>query len=1440
MNTQHLQWVVVPSGIRKQDGKTILTAAIAVQPRLEDDTTAPDVLKNWKDVLNFPAFLAECKIGLLLNGNPIAAASVNRISTPSEKAWKALFDDSTPVKPYQMRNITDHRIFTYPVKNVSEALVSVFKTMAKEYPESLPDLPSMVAPQSSLSKQQQPPQVPKVLGLLQDLIPTDDDDKRLDSIKQQFESDARRVAEILQRPETPRIEKIEKGQLPVRTTNPEAMLFSPGGLGTPKASMLQADLYHSSRSIPLAMKGTDGKQYYRAKRPQMRRPELDFHQVLGATREYPAVMRRLGIVIDVEFAVDGLPDTGWIAAAITLPGATQTPTTQSMPRTAYHIKTDGAPDFWYFLPRPADGSDIKDGVLCLNDPALFGTLQFDVDASVLKTLNYLRGMRHWIGKTRNMKREKRTAEPPSFRGTGLSLTRYRRGVRFAAAAIRNVQNHNRTVSNDVVTLYADDLMRGFRVDVWDDVSNTWRSLMERQATYGFIKAPEESITAIREEGTMSLGASRPLDAAAAPIRDLYAHEVIAQWEGWSLVVPRIGRFIDTDDSLSADTPKASDSASPDATMRYKLSTDFAVPAGSLPRLRFGRTYRMRARVADVAGGGLGLLNIPADNVACASKLTRYLRWDPVISPAITLVAKPVEGESLERMVIRNYNDGAVGSEPATSETSTRQFFPPVASVELCERHGKLDSSPTGPMRSDLYAVLAAKTALKTSDLPYQWYKQVFTTQTASDGTKVRIGQLVELGGLNTDPASEADRAVGLRYPIVPASVTTAPYLPDPMARGVVFANVPGMPAGQSKQITLAGETSAAIAANGGVVTVTFDPDSAWPDVRSIMLTLAEGTQQPAWNAASRTLTVYLPKGEQAWITFGSTVGDTQAECNDVVKLHGLWDNYASAGLAPQRLESLARGLGWQITPGRTLHLVHATQRPLTAPVIDTAPTVARGFGDTSADLVFTGVDVHGRTTQKVDVVSSWLMDTDDPLKDAPEQSAEKAVVFEHHIEERTDTQFTRQHTQEFGDTKYRRVRYAPIATTRFREYLPSMLALDADKLTRQSEGIEVDVLNTKRPDMPSVLYAIPSFRWPDVEKTMVDGFVSSTRKGGGIRIYLDRPWYSSGNGELLGVILYTGKTFQAPANPPTEGNNGNKSKFSPLPKGVGKALSAIESSEMAGLGSALQTFGLAANSKVEIPETLTPYVTQWGLDPIWLSKPTPSDNSPRVQNFVEPAAVNLDVSLEELGPKHRFAVVGFKPEFDPVRKLWFCDIEIDPGESYYPFIRLALVRFQPKSLDDSATGNDVYVSRVVQSEFCQIAPDRQATARVEADGTSVTISVIGSTYRMNSAGHQGSEIEVTIEKREAGAAADADLAWTPIITRRIDRIHAATMWSGLIELGQPASANLRAVIKEYEVLPSDPEGKQRLTSLGSKEASTGDVELTIDKRIVYADILPLG
>ena len=56
-------------------------------------------------------------------------------------------------------------------------------------------------------------------------------------------------------------------------------------------------------------------------------------------------------------------------------------------------------------------------------------------------------------------------------------------------------------------------------------------------------------------------------------------------------------------------------------------------------------------------------------------------------------------------------------------------------------------------------------------------------------------------------------------------------------------------------------------------------------------------------------------------------------------------------------------------------------------------------------------------------------------------------------------------------------------------------------------------------------------------------------------------------------------------------------------------------------------------------------------------------------------------------------------------RLWYCDLQLDAGASYFPFVRLALARYQPNSIAGE------HLSRVVFPDFAQLVAERTATTR---------------------------------------------------------------------------------------------------------------------------------
>ena len=95
------------------------------------------------------------------------------------------------------------------------------------------------------------------------------------------------------------------------------------------------------------------------------------------------------------------------------------------------------------------------------------------------------------------------------------------------------------------------------------------------------------------------------------------------------------------------------------------------------------------------------------------------------------------------------------------------------------------------------------------------------------------------------------------------------------------------------------------------------------------------------------------------------------------------------------------------------------------------------------------------------------------------------------------------------------MKYTAAATSRFKEYFPEN---QKGGFTRTSEEIVVDVPASSRPLAPEIVYVIPTFGW---ERQIDTNLKRSVRFGGGLRVYMRRPWFSSGEGELLGVTLWS-------------------------------------------------------------------------------------------------------------------------------------------------------------------------------------------------------------------------------------------------------------------------------------------------------------------------------
>lgn len=1279
MKEQTVIWTALPNGTG--DGR--LRLSVLVSPLLKTNEGLPrPTLTQFPDFLHWPSVAVQFQVQI--TGGPALPATITRVA-PSADLWSALFNSSTYVRPHSFQGLNDWRVRSFPAKHVAGFLKSQYTRFAATAPTDHPHVEALGSRESFGA-------IATYLEREGNLtyVPVDADK----ALQHQLE------------------ESLNKSKA-----------IPPSPTPNPLLDFYQAKLFHRPRTAaPVAMTP----------------PELDFHQAVASLGDYPEIMRRVGLVIDLEIPADGVPPGGTLQV---IPQWSPAMTTQNInPKTAF-VAGSGV---FTAAPRPA-GADLVGGMLDLSDPDVVQVIPFDIDGAAIKAMDFANNLR------RSQSVRYRTGDTPqhfsvpALRSMGLSVTRTGRAFKLVQHLQAQTQRNAAATGGSDVTLYAEDLVRGYRIDVWDSRSEVWHALCRRIGEYHF---PNGDLNfRAEDEGCVSLGLSQSADGSDP---DLYLHESLFRWSGWSLVAPRPGGMISPKDQVSGD-------ASPEAGGDFKLQTRFTPTPGSLPRLRYGTTYRLRARAADLAGNGVPH-DSPADATATAP--TRYGRFDPVPSPAVILREAVTPGESLERLVIRSNFDAA------SIKANERHIASPKTAQLTAEEHGMFDT-PTGLDRAS------------------------YATITGKDG--------------NFDPA-------GLQ----PEAQLTLPYLPDPIARGAALQGLPG-------------------AASTTLVDFGSDP---WPGAKPFRLKIAEGTGAPAWNGVNRVLTVLLPKAEIAPVRLSSFL-----KPDDLGTL-GMWHWLEEAGLPAATLASLKdhaiHGRLWMLTPFRDLTLVHAVQQPLTPPNFK-ALTSSRQLGKTFATIK-DAMPISGKSTEKVDLLAQWQEPIDalaDPKwKMVPGKAHAFAVPVSY-----GDTVANLNNPHDFGDTKYRKVTYSAVATSRFKEYFhvpaaedltlsaapvplahagvvshsetvtnadgTAAYARDTDytldyatgqlarlatgaiadgqairvaysclpvDVTRSSEKpVEIEVLNAARPAAPKVLYIVPTFGW---EKQEYETGVVINRTGGGLRIYMERPWFSSGDGELLGVVLWSGA-----ANP----------QFTFVPS-------------------------------LLPPDNAKPYVTQWGMDPIWKSIPTRP--IPLLEHFTRAVAGKTGLSIDEL-PGTGVAVAGHAVGYDETRRLWFCDIAIDAGESYYPFVRLALARYQPKSLPDA------HLSRVVLAEYAQIAPDRQASITIDPDlPQQLRVSLCGPGYTHTAAGRGSSEVEVSVETRRSDVP--GELGWIPVPDAvfplpLLQVQHDELLWAGPVSLPEPRGAKpFRLVIKEFERLGGSVQPNLTFRSIAGGE-----------RRLVYASVLEL-
>ena len=1372
MRRVRLGAVALPNGVDPAAG--VARLSVVLSPRLETDEgdrldLFPDFV-DWPSVLRRPGVRWEVQLSPDGAGPGVAVAARVVSAAPRSELWTALFAPDFLVVPRGGGPAMAERSYVaYPQREVHGYLKERYQDIAVEHPDVPPSADAVTTRFTDLMGPARRAADGRA-GMLETLLSA--------AVGRLGERAGPGEGAVVAGEELPPGPDRDFTQFELFHHRPEPTrtLAAPGLVARP------------ARADGAADPGDPGDP---AAGRSRRRELLDFHAALAALGDHPALLRQLGLVVDLELDPAAVP-----ATAVDRPGTVR----------AGPVWTDAAPDaeldrhpvaylhtggVFAVAGRPGGDDpadrDVLAGLVRLGDGS-WDLVTLDVDGAGFKALGALASAAAAPAADRPGRRP--TGAPgdgsgqplPALRTAGIALARTRTAHRLHEAITGQEQAAAGARGPDE-PFFAEDVTLGYRMDVLHTGAGGWRSLHRRRVSYRVAVPDPPDVAPVADEGFVRRGVTEQTG-----VEPLYAADTLCRWDGWSLSAPRPGKAVSVDprapeDGVPETQPqRVRNAALPDG---LPLEATVTVEPGSLPRLRFGAAYQVRLRVVDLAGNspsvtaatealeGVGGLVLPGPAEGGGEP---YRRFEPLGSPELVARAEVREGESLVRLVIRSDPELPAAAwaqaHPGYLPVCERHVVPPKTSQLMAERHGAFEAAiGTGTGVAEAYA-LARREKGTLAD----------PTVLRSDGTSVP--QQVRVV---TSPAGD--------YVVNREARLLLPYLPDPLVRSAVVAGAPGVPAGAVLRSLGSDFLSAdpSVTDPAGLVLVDFP--GRWPDREPFVLRLAEGApgQPPGWEQAARVLTVRLPPAGRARVLlscrpFRERLPELALRAWVAERKAAEWAQHPERAAAYDT--TLALGRSWPVSPPREIELVHAVQRPLRPP----APlrlAATRTPGATYAQL---GGEfaVHGGSTDRLDLLADWTDVLDLPEEPGPRDVEGRAHVLEVPIhlaadapaggdraavapedvvpageydegqdrvrllapppDDQSGRTFLARH--ELGDTRHRVVRYRGVGTSRFREYFDPALAGDPDgpdaagragepdAFSRTGEPVEVDVPSSAHPAAPRPRYVVPAFRWE--RGAGADPAVRvSTRHGGGLRVYLERPWFSSGAGELLAVVLWP-------------------------------------------------------DPNRDPPPAVQQVVTRWGRDPIWQAPPVPA-GVPRPGDFPLAVATATGLALPEPagGPDQLVSVAGHAvTDYDPDRRLWSCDIELAGGPAYTPFVRLALARWQPSSLPG------LELSRVVPVDFAQLPPARTVTAVASTVGSSrqLGLTVTGPSYRAGP--DDAADVDVTVQRRLPGTSGDA--GWVDAgpesavtVAQDVDATGDTIRWQGMARVGAAGGPH-RVVIRERE------------------------------------------
>lgn len=228
--------------------------------------------------------------------------------------------------------------------------------------------------------------------------------------------------------------------------------------------------------------------------------------------------------------------------------------------------------------------------------------------------------------------------------------------------------------------------------------------------------------------------------------------------------------------------------------------------------------------------------------------------------------------------------------------------------------------------------------------------------------------------------------------------------------------------------------------------------------------------------------------------------------------------------------------------------------------------------------------------------------------------------------------------------------------------------------------VELWIPSTTRPRPIDPKSIIPAFIWRETRTRLADTSMATGHQRMIVRLRFRRPWFSSGEGERLGIVLWPSAIF-------------DRRKYSLL-------------------NGFFEGAGTVAPSAAD-------YITRWAADPIgqgnvdmapYMAPEVFADfgGGRKDVMYVPHVDVPLPRSGDGKDPAQKFgaALLAYTPRFDVQDESWYADVELASGDIANCFVQFGLVRFQPASKCDVAVSEPTSV-------MVQIMPDREITVRRE-------------------------------------------------------------------------------------------------------------------------------